>query len=155
MDREEIETLEPLWNALREHHARVSPNFGAPRPRADSWGLRLAQYESWLQEPDSFVLLAERESNQVGYAMVHLRAGSPTWPLGERAGELETLAVLRQERGKGTGSALLGAVRERLVSLGVQELSLHVVPGNARAIRFYERHGFGTYGLMLRADVAS
>jgi hypothetical protein len=27
--------LEPLWNALREHHAAVMPQLGPPRPRED------------------------------------------------------------------------------------------------------------------------
>jgi ribosomal protein S18 acetylase RimI-like enzyme len=150
----EIDLVEPLWSTLREHHASVAPNLGETRARADSWRRRRAQYLQWLSEPDSFALVAWREGAVVGYAMVHLRVGSPTWPLSERAGELETLSVLPAEHGQGIGSALLDAVRERLHSLDVGELALHVIPTNADAIRFYERQGFGTFGLWLRTDVS-
>jgi GNAT superfamily N-acetyltransferase len=152
INRSELELVEPLWSALREHHGAVAPDLGATRERASSWELRRAQYEEWLAEPDSFLLLAERAGTPVGYAMVHLHGGSPTWP-SERAGELETLSVLPGERGQGTGAALLEAVREQLHALGADELSVFVVSTNADAIRFYERHLFAPSGVWLRTDL--
>jgi ribosomal protein S18 acetylase RimI-like enzyme len=148
--RDDLDRVEPLWSALREHHAAVAPDLGVPRPREESWRYRRAQYEAWLSEPGSFVLVAEHGGELVGYAMAHLRSGSPTWPLAERAGEIETLSVLPTKRGEGVGTALLEAVREELGVIGVSEVSLHVVPGNLAATDFYERHGFSTYGLWLR-----
>ena len=59
--------------------------------------------------------------------MVHLRGGSPTWPMSERAGELETLSVLPDECGKGIGTLLLEAVYQELSDLGAEEVSLHVL----------------------------
>jgi ribosomal protein S18 acetylase RimI-like enzyme len=146
----ELNLIEPLWNALREHHSSVTPNLGPPRSRGESWQRRRAQYEQWLESPDSFALLAERHGEAVGYAMVHVRTGSPTWPLGERAGEIETLSVLPGERGMGTGTALLEAVRDALGELGIAELSLLAISTNHEAIRFYERHGFATHALWMR-----
>ena len=149
-----IDRLEPLWNASREHHATLVPELGPPRSREESWRRRRQQYQSWLSEPDSFALIAERDGMALGYAMVHLRGGSPTWRLSERAGELETLSVLPEERGTGIGSALLAAVRDELGRLGAGELSLHVVPANQDALRFYERHGFQTFALWVTSAVA-
>jgi ribosomal protein S18 acetylase RimI-like enzyme len=149
---DELDRIEPLWNALREHHSSVTPELGPPRSRQDSWLRRRSQYEQWLSGPNAFVLLAERGGVPIGYAMVHVREGSPTWPLGERAGEIETLSVLAGERSQGTGTALLEAVRAELGGLGVNELSLHAMRTNESAIRFYERHGFRTYALWMRTD---
>jgi ribosomal protein S18 acetylase RimI-like enzyme len=146
----ELDLIEPLWNALREHHSQVTPTLGEPRPREESWQRRRSQYADWLAGEQAFVLLAEREE-AVGYAMVHIREGSPTWPLSERAGEIETLSVLPGERGLGTGSSLLHAVRGELAALGITELSLHVMHTNKEAMRFYERHGFETYALWVRS----
>lgn len=146
----ELDLIEPLWNALREHHASVTPDLGQPRSRKESWERRRGQYERWLESSDSFALLAERSGEGVGYAMVHVRDGSPTWPLGERAGEIETLSVLPGERGRGTGTALLEAVRRELGGLGISELSLLAISTNHDAIRFYERHGFATHALWMR-----
>ena len=148
---EELDLVEPLWNALREHHASVAPGLGRPRPRGESWERRRSQYARWLREPDSFILLAERRGEAIGYAMVHLREGSPTWPLGEQTGELETLSVLPGLRGQGVGTALLEAVRRELAVLHVSELSLHVIATNEDTVRFYERHGFATLGLWMWA----
>lgn len=149
LDPIDLDTVEPLWSALREHHASVTPDLGAPRTRADSWRRRRAQYERWLREPDAFILIAELGDRPVGYAMVHLRAGSPTWPSSERAGEVETLSVHPSARGRGIGSALLQAVSGELAALGVSELALHVVSGNSGARGFYERHGLRPFALWL------
>lgn len=54
-------------------------------------------------------------------------------------------------RGQGVGTALIGAVRERLDPLGLGELSLHVIAGNDDATRFYERHGFSPFATWMRA----
>lgn len=147
----ELGLIEPLWNALREHHSQVTPELGEPRSREESWRRRRSEYEAWLEDGDAFVLLAERSGTSVGYAMVHVRSGSPTWPLSEKVGEIETLSVLPQERGKGTGKALLEAVREELGAREISELSLHVMNTNKDAMRFYESHGFETYALWVRA----
>jgi ribosomal protein S18 acetylase RimI-like enzyme len=149
VDMRELDVVEPLWNALREHHACVGPHLGEPRPRVDSWRRRRAQYERWLSEPDAFLLLAELGERPVGYAMVHLRAGSPTWRSSERAGEVETLSVLPDARASGIGALLLRAVESELAKLGVDELSLHVVSSNDRAMAFYERHGLRPFAQWL------
>jgi ribosomal protein S18 acetylase RimI-like enzyme len=152
LDIAEIGLVEPLWNALREHHTALAPTLDSPRPRDESWARRRVQYETWMNEPGSFILIAERAGSPVGYAMVHLRSASPTWSSSEQAGEIETLSVLPEMRGQGIGTALLEGVRERLKPLGLGELSLHVLVGNDQAARFYERHGFSPFATWLRAE---
>lgn len=152
LDLAELDRLEPLWSALRLHHAAVAPGFGPPRARSDSWRRRREEYERWLKEPGAFALVAKRSSGPVGYAMVHPRHGSSTWPLSEPAAELETLSVLPSERGQGIGLALLDAVQAELAANGITALSLFAVAGNDEAIQFYERHGFETAAIWMRRD---
>jgi ribosomal protein S18 acetylase RimI-like enzyme len=149
----DVGALEPLWNALREHHAAVAPELGPPRPREESWRRRRQEYETWVVQPGSFALVARRGGAPIGYAMVRIQEGPATWPLGERTGELETLAVLPGERGAGVGEALLEAVRNELRRLETTELSVHVVAANAAGVRFYERHGFKPFALALTATI--
>ena len=140
----ELDAVEPLWNSLQEHHARITPELAPgtpPRPPADAWRLRRAKYERWLADPDTFFLVAEDDGEPLGYAFVTVGPGYAGWATGERLAELETLAVLPKRRGEGVGGALLGAVWERLAELGVDDLAITTTTTNVDSHRFYERHG--------------
>jgi GNAT superfamily N-acetyltransferase len=140
---ERIDDLEPLWAALQQHHAFVAPTLaGLPaRSVQDSWRRRRAKYEAWLSEPDAFVLLAERFGQEVGYALVTVGEPYQGWGSAERVAQVETLAVLDAERGRGLGTQLMDAVERELAQAGIHELRLAVVPPNSDALRFYARRG--------------
>jgi ribosomal protein S18 acetylase RimI-like enzyme len=150
-----LDEIEPLWNSLREHHAGVAPGWlGPPRERAESWARRRSEYREWLSSgSDAFVLVARRRGRAIAYAMVYLRDGSATFASSERAGEVETLCVLPEERGGGVGMLLLDAVRERLRAFGAAEISLHVLEGNDAALRFYHRAGLRPFATWLSGPV--
>ena len=63
----------------------------------------------------------------------------------ERTPEL-AIAVVPNARGKGVGSALLGALLDRARVEGYGAISLSVDRNNAGAIELYERHGFARVG---------
>ena len=63
----------------------------------------------------------------------------------ERTPEL-AIAVVPNARGKGVGSALLGALLDRARAEGYGAISLSVDCNNAGAIELYERHGFERVG---------
>jgi hypothetical protein len=98
---EELDALDPLWNALQEHHSEVMPALGGrtePRQLADAWSRRRAKYARWLTDPDSFFVVAEKRSSPVGYAFVTIGPGYPAWATG-RLAEMETLSVCRSIEG--------------------------------------------------------
>ena len=66
---------------------------------------------------------------------------SDTWVTGARIGEIESLGVTVDQRGRGIGGTLLDQLIRRMADLGVDDLVLGVVPGNA-AERLYRRAGF-------------
>lgn len=55
--------------------------------------------------------------------------------------------VERDERGRGIGDALLGALEARARSLGYHKLVLAALASNAPGKRLYERHHFETVGI--------
>jgi L-amino acid N-acyltransferase YncA/DNA-binding transcriptional ArsR family regulator len=55
--------------------------------------------------------------------------------------------VAREERGRGVGDALLGALTLRARALGYHKMVLAAFPTNAPGMRLYERHGFTTVGI--------
>jgi GNAT superfamily N-acetyltransferase len=142
---EEIDAVEPLWNALQEHHVRVTPELDPRTPKrelADAWRVRRSKYVRWLEDPETFFVLAENESGPVGYAFVTVGPGYASWMTGERSGELETLSVLPEHRGGGVGAALIEAAWRRLGELGVEDMAITTTKTNLDAHRFYERQGF-------------
>ncbi len=142
---EEIDVVEPMWNALQEHHATISPQLDPRTPRReldDAWRMRRSKYVRWLEDPATFFVVAEDASGPIGYAFVTVGPGYASWRTGERAGALETLSVLPNRRSGGVGAALIEAVWSRLEELGVDDLAITTTKTNVDAHRFYERQGF-------------
>jgi ribosomal protein S18 acetylase RimI-like enzyme len=136
-----VDRLEPLWLALHEHHQTVAPP-AVYQPRDRSWAARRDAYVAWMASPGSFILLAERERQLVGYALVHVRPGpDDTWVTGDRIAELETISVAPAMRGRGVGTLLLGRVDAELAAQGIDDLFIAALRGNDAAIRLYERRG--------------
>ena len=112
------------------------------RPAGETWERRRRQYEGWLADEGSFVLLARRDGQAVGYILVHIAEGDETYATGERLAEIETLVVAAGERDAGVGGLLFDAAMEELGRLGVDDLLVGHMDGNEAARRFYERRGF-------------
>lgn len=143
LDAAAVDELRPLWLALRDHHGALTPDWGPVRDDDSSWAVRRRSYEAWLAEPDAFCLVARHDGAVVGYALVTVMGGSPTWADVARFGYVETLSVLPDARGAGIGGALLRAVEDHLATLGVVQVELTVLARNADARRFYAREGYG------------
>jgi GNAT superfamily N-acetyltransferase len=142
---EEIDVVEPMWNALQEHHVRITPELDPQTPGrdlADAWRMRRSKYVRWLEDPQTFFVIAEDDGGPVGYAFVTVGPGYASWLTGERAGVLETLSVLPESRSSGVGAALIEAAWERLGELGIDDMAITTTKTNVDAHRFYERMGF-------------
>ena len=146
--RDDVERLAPLWRALRDHHATL-PEMPPVRSLEDSWEHRKGQYLDWLTKDEYTLLLAERDGEPIGYAMVSLGGGAATWDVGERTVEVETLSVLESERGTGVGRALTEAAAEVAAEAGASSVLVGVAHSNEGALRFYEREGFEPFYVSL------
>lgn len=139
-----LDLLEPLWNALQRHHSEILPSLGDSTPHRDlagAWSRRRAKYERWLQDSDSFYLLAE-VGKPVGYAFLTVGPGYASWATGDRLAELETLSVLPEYRNGGIGADLLEAAWAQLGEMKIEDLVVMTALTNVDSHRFYERHGF-------------
>jgi RimJ/RimL family protein N-acetyltransferase len=144
-DPAELDLLGPLWNALQEHHVEVTPELGPRTPartNEEARRIRLAKYEHWLEDPDTFFIVAAVDGEPAGYAFVTVSMPYASWDVGERLATLESLSILPAHRGTGIGAALIEAVWDRLAELGVADMQIVTTSTNAGAKRFYERHGF-------------
>lgn len=142
---EELDAVEPLWNALQEHHARLTPNLGGSAPKrelAEAWRRRRTKYEHWLDDPESFFLVAESGARPVGYAFITVGPGFASWQTSDRIADLQTLSVLPEQQGIGVGTALLEAMLKRLAERGIKDVVVTSATTNVDSHKFYERHGF-------------
>ena len=144
---EDLQLLEPLWVAVHHRHADTMPDLAPYVSDADTWAVRRALYEQLLAKPDTLLLLAFDGASAIGYGLAHVLAVEDTWvpdtwQTGVRIGEIESLSVLPDYRGSGLGSMLLDELERHLRDRGARDLILGVLPGNADAIRLYERRGY-------------
>jgi ribosomal protein S18 acetylase RimI-like enzyme len=152
--RDDVDRLQPLWRALRDHHAGLA-EMPPTKSLEESWAYRRGQYLDWLGQDEFTLLLAERDGEPIGYAVVLVGGGAATWDVGERTVEIETLSVLESERGKGVGRALTDAAVDQALESGAGSVLVGVAHSNADAIRFYEREGFEPFYLSLIRPAAS
>jgi len=144
---DDLDLLEPLWVAVHHRHREAMPELAPYVSDAETWSARRALYEELLAKPDTLLVLALAGDAPIGYGMAHVMPveGSwieDTWKTGDRIGEIESLGVLPGHRGSGLGSALLERLESHLHGIGVRDLMLGALAGNADAIRLYERRGY-------------
>jgi ribosomal protein S18 acetylase RimI-like enzyme len=105
----------------------------------------LAQVEAELRDPRHIFILAYAGEQAVGYTK--LRHVPPPEELGNsRALEMERLYVLKAFHDQKVGALLMQQGIAYAKQQAFQVLWLGVWEHNARAIRFYERWGFETFG---------
>jgi ribosomal protein S18 acetylase RimI-like enzyme len=151
-----LDELEPLFKAMHEHHRVGNPRAAELRPFRpgdDAWARRREYYRKLFESRCGHLLIAEEDGRAIGYAMVSEIGGQATLTTSDRMAELESLSVLPGERGAGVGSALVEAAYELIRELGIDDLMLYVMDGNARALGFYERLGLRPYLSVLLGTV--
>ena len=124
---------------VRSHHELDPRRFIPATPRTEQgYGAYLA---SQLDEPDVFVLVAERAGAVVGYTYAALE-GPDYMSLRGPAGVLHDIVVDPEHRGGGVGRMLLDATLATLASRGAPRVVLSTAERNAAAQRLFERAGF-------------
>jgi GNAT superfamily N-acetyltransferase len=93
---------------------------------------------------DAFTYVAEIDGGFAGYCYV--AAPSRESDLGDDVAELVAMYVDPERWRQGVGDALMGAAMERLSGLPYTDAILWTFKENARAIAFYERHGWRADG---------
>ncbi|HEX5970254.1 MAG TPA: GNAT family N-acetyltransferase [Intrasporangium sp.] len=110
--------------------------FATPGPDADAFSRR---FHTLLDRPDVLVLLAENDTDPVGFAYLTLR---PTPYYDGLLAQLEELYVRPDLRDQGIGTELLLESIDAVQARGACEVHINVDEVDLDTRRFYERHGF-------------
>lgn len=138
-----LDEVAPLWSKLRDHHLHLSTHFAAEIEQID-----------FAERRRSFLTKAEEGDLRVDVARI-----TPAGPLvaycvttvdRNRVGEIESIFVEEDYRGRGIGERLLRLALAWLDELEVERKILYVASGNEEVIGFYKRHGFLPQGVLLR-----
>jgi ribosomal protein S18 acetylase RimI-like enzyme len=145
---DDVPTLRDLWVAVHRHHEASMPQL-APYVGDDrTWEVRSELYRDLLGRPGSVLLVARDAGGTViGYGVAFVSPAeqtwlADTWVTGSSVGEIESLAVAPEQRGRGVGSRLLDGLHERLSPPGADDVVIGVLPGNEGARRLYESKGY-------------
>jgi diamine N-acetyltransferase len=98
-----------------------------------------------IADPQRIYLIAEVGGAMVGYALLRLDAPDPETP-GDQPVELQRFYVDHAWHGRGVASPFLAACARTARARGGTTIWLGVWERNARAIRFYAKHGFTDIG---------
>lgn len=110
----------------------LSAGFG---DRMKRWQVIITSPEN----PASVTLVAEREGEILGWLSYGPGRDDDASPA---AGEVYGIYVHPEQWGTGAGHALMEEGTKELEAAGYEEATLWVLEDNARARRFYERHGW-------------
>jgi ribosomal protein S18 acetylase RimI-like enzyme len=106
----------------------------------------VAKFADWAADPGSIATLALHPHGgaPIGYTLLT----APDFPIPTSPGdiELKRIYALASTHGTGLGPALMTRALADAAALGHARVLLGVHPGNMRARRFYERHGFAVIG---------
>jgi GNAT superfamily N-acetyltransferase len=120
--------------------------------------LSLASFERYLADPLRVLLLAEESGKPVGYAMLAggpiadpdlaatVAAAATRLTRGGTAIELSKFYLAADAHGSGLASTLMTATLAAATGTGAALCWLGVNDRNARAARFYTKHGFDLVG---------
>lgn len=112
--------------------------------------LSAERFSEYLTDPERIVLKASTDSEIVGYLMaIDAPPANPEIAAmidARPAIEISKMYVLPGHHGTGVSTALMAAVVERGIAGNRAGLWLGVNQQNARARRFYEKHGFEVVG---------
>ena len=105
-----------------------------------------ARFAAWAADRNSVVTLAEHPDGAAPVGYVLLTGPDFPVPTGPEDIELKRIYTLAGTHGTGLGPALMDQALVDARALGRTRMLLGVHPGNMRARRFYERHGFRVIG---------
>lgn len=143
----DLPSLEPFWVAVHHQHIESMPQLAPYVDDAMTWAHRAMLYRELLNKTGTILLLAEVPGRRVGYGLAHIHKSgdtwiADTWVTGPKIGQIESVSVLPDYRNQGIGTRLLDRLEQELADAGATDLILDTLPGNAAAIRMYERRGF-------------
>ena len=125
----EISIIKSLWEGLNAHHLSMSNKF-KDFYTAFTFEDRIA---SLKKRDDLVVYVAQDGTQSIGYCIVSIYGA---------IGELDSIFVQPEHRGKGIGTELVTHSLKWLEGQSIETIRVAIAEGNESALGFYRRFGF-------------
>jgi L-amino acid N-acyltransferase YncA/DNA-binding HxlR family transcriptional regulator len=133
---EDAAAIERIYNqGIEDRSATLETQLRTPEERAEWLAARGTRHPVFVAEDGSGAV--------VGWASLNSFNPLPAY---DHVVDL-SVYVAREQRVRGIGDALLGALETRARALGYHKMVLAAFPTNAPGMRLYERHEFRTVGI--------
>jgi GNAT superfamily N-acetyltransferase len=135
--------LDDLDALLQQADALYAEDAGQYAPATNlNWPLNNGgpYYSELIVSPDALVLLARSSGRVVGFLVARVHAPTALHPI--RTAVLESMRVAPSMRNHGVGSVLVREFRHWARGRGAGRAAVTTYSRNAKAMRFYVRHGF-------------
>jgi L-amino acid N-acyltransferase YncA len=133
---EDAAAIAEIYNqGIEDRMATLETQLRTPEERAE-----------WLAAHDSrhpVIVATDSNATPIGWGSLNTFNPRPAY---DHVVDF-SVYVAREQRGRGVGDALLGALDTRARALGYHKMVLAAFPTNAPGMRLYERHGFRTVGI--------
>jgi len=141
-DARDLNLIQPLWEKLNQYHLQQKSNFKE-------------HYENFTFPERSKTLLKKSLGGEMHIGMLKdkeseiMLAYCITTISEDREGEIDSIYVEKDYRGRGFGDILIKRSLEWMDEEGVKKKTVRVSAGNPEAVSFYEHYGFRPRSLML------
>ena len=137
---DDIDSISRLQRQINQYHIQwlTEAERATPHPEPDK-----AFWDTWLNDEQHQILLAEQNGLIIGCAMVR-ETETPHYPhtVKGRHAQLCTLVVDEQYWRQGVGSILIKAVRRWARNRSLGHVMLNACYKNTNAVKFYVQQGF-------------
>ena len=135
LDNDQIDSIRPLWEKLRDHHRELSPYF----PERYVELTFSERKEDLLEKAENGVLIIDAAYDEtskqfIGYCISSISE--------ENIGEVDSIYLNEKYRSSGIGDALMKRSLDWMDQNGVETKRIMVAAGNENTLAFYSRYKF-------------
>ncbi len=143
----DVDALVALNSVVQSIHASLDPTLF--KPAADQEAVA-ALFTEAIGSKNAYILVAERDSEPVGYVWMELQE-RPDTPFSPRRcrSYIHHLAVREETQRNGVASALMREVEKKSRAAGIDRIVLDAWATNRVAQHYFKAHGFTPLSVVL------
>ncbi len=145
-EKRDLEHIKGLFREFVSYHESLDAYFG----KVDNHDVLFETYIlSHMDTEKSRVLVAEHDSETIGYCLGYIRERPPVYPE-IQYGYIDNFCVSDRWQSKGIGTEIFLQMARWFQEQGIQEIELSAAISNPKAMRFWRKMGFTPFNQMMR-----